>query len=266
MRREGISKNNRMEVGGRLRSFDAVLFDLDGVLTPTATVHAAAWRTTFDALLASVGSDDGADARPFSDDDYGRFVDGRSRVDGVRAFLASRHIDLPEGDPGDSLTLETVQGIGNAKNAVVVELLDREPLEPYSGSVALVNQLRERGIATAVVSASRNCSAVLAAAGIAELFDAQVDGEVAALRGLAGKPAPDTFLAAAEILGTVPEACVVVEDAIAGVVAGRTGGFGLVVGVARGHNRDSLLDAGADLVVSDLSELLDPGPSRGGSK
>ena len=266
MRPEGISKKNTMAVGGRLRSFEAVLFDLDGVLTPTAKVHAAAWRTTFDALLTSVRSDDGADVRPFSDDDYRRFVDGRSRVDGVRAFLASRHIDLPEGETEDSSTLETIHGIGNVKNAAVLELLDSKPIEPYPGSVALVNQLRELGIATAVVSASRNCSAVLAAAGIAELFDAQVDGEVAALRGLAGKPAPDTFLAAAEMLGAVPEACVVVEDAIVGVAAGRAGGFGLVVGVARANSRDGLRDAGADLVVSDLSEMLETDLSPGGSK
>lgn len=218
------------DIGSRLRSFRAVLFDLDGVLTPTAQVHLAAWRATFDELLATVAAGSGSDTRPFSDDDYRRLVDGKSREDGVRAFLASRAVSLPEGDPDDPPTADKVQGIGNRKNAAVLALLEREPLDPYAGSVALVNQLRQRGVSMAVVSASRNCSAVLAAAGLADLFDAQVDGEVAARMGLAGKPSPDTFLAAAEMLGVPPENCVVIEDAIAGVAAGRAGRFGLVVG------------------------------------
>ncbi len=265
MRAEPTLETTRAEASSRLSSFVAVLFDLDGVLTPTAKVHAAAWKATFDALLALVRPGSSADTRPFSDDDYRELVDGRSRLDGVRAFLASRRISVPEGDPGDASTFETVHGIGNRKNAAVLELLSREQLDPYPGSVALVKQLRRRGIATAVVSASRNCSAVLAAAGIADLFDAQVDGEVAARMGLAGKPAPDTFLAAAEMVGVLAGESVVIEDAIAGVSAGRAGGFGLVIGVARANNRDALFEAGADVVVADLDELLVT-KSRGGSK
>lgn len=266
MSAEPTFESNRAETSRRLSSSNAVLCDLDGVLTPTAKVHAAAWKATFDTLLASVRPGSDADTRPFSDDDYRELVDGRSRLDGVRAFLASRQISLPDGNPGDASTFETVHGIGNRKNAAVRDLLSREQLDPYPGSVALVKQLRKRGIATAVVSASRNCSAVLAAAGIADLFDAQVDGEVAARMGLAGKPAPDTFLAAAEMVGVLPGECAVIEDAIAGVSAGRAGGFGLVIGVARADNHDGLFEAGADDVVADLGELLAADSSRGGSK
>ena len=253
-------------IGSRLQPFGAVLLDLDGVLTPTAEVHRAAWRATFDALLATAPPGGQVDTRPFSDDDYRNLVDGKSREDGVRAFLASRHITLAERDPDDSPTAETVQGIGNRKNAAVLALLEDEPLDAYPDSVALVNKLREREIPMAVVSASRNCSAVLAAAGLGGLFDAQVDGEVAARLGLAGKPSPDTFLAAADLLGVTPKDCVVIEDAIAGVAAGRAGRFGLVVGVARSDNEEALREAGADLIVSDLSELLDAGADQVGSR
>jgi beta-phosphoglucomutase family hydrolase len=237
--------------------FDAVLFDLDGVLTDTAAVHARAWKTMFDEFLRDWAKRHGQPFTPFTiDRDYKTYVDGKPRYDGVRSFLLSRGIELREGDSSDSPRTETVRGLGNRKNDLVNQLLDEEGVAPYEGSVRLVEQLRDKGIKRAVVSSSKNCAAVLEAAGISDLFDARVDGVVAAERGLPGKPAPDTFLAAAADLGAPPERAVVVEDAISGVQAGRAGGFGLVIGVDREGDPDALRSNGADVVVSDLGELV----------
>lgn len=231
--------------------YDAALFDLDGVLTPTATVHMAAWAEMFNDYLA------GRDGqRPYTDEDYYAYVDGKPRYDGVRSFLASRGIELPEGEPSDSPEVETVCGLGNRKNDAFNAVLERDGVEPYPGSVRLLDALAAKGARLAVVSSSQNAPAVLAAAGIAERFPVVVDGAVAAAEGLPGKPAPDTFVAAADRLGVTRERSVVLEDAESGVAAGRAGGFGLVVGVDRGAGADTLTARGADVVVDDLEELL----------
>ncbi len=241
----------------RLEHFDAVLFDLDGVITSTAEQHFLAWKQTFDDFLRDRA--DRLDERfePFQRDDYNRHVDGVPRYDGVRNFLASRGVHLEEGAPSDPPEAETVHGLGNRKNDLVNEIIREQGVEPYEGSVALLRQLRRRGIKTALVSSSRNALTVLRAAGIEELFDARVDGEVAAELGLRGKPAPDTFLAAAQRLAVPPERAVVVEDALSGVEAGRDGGFGLVIGVDRVGQAQAQRDHGANLVVSDLAELVE---------
>jgi alpha,alpha-trehalase len=237
--------------------YDAVLFDLDGVLTDTARVHAACWKRMFDAFLERSAERSGEPFRPFDPDgDYRHYVDGKPRYEGVRDFLASRGIELPEGDPADPPGRETLCGLGNRKNELIGEALASEGVEVYQGSVELVRRLRARGLRTAVVSSSKNCAAILAAAGIAELFELRLDGEVAARQDLAGKPAPDTFLRAARLLGVEPARAVVVEDAISGVQAGRAGGFGLVVGVDRHGDAGALRANGADVVVGDLGELL----------
>lgn len=237
--------------------YDAVLFDLDGVLTATASLHAAAWKRMFDTFLSDYGARHGRVADPFDiGTDYRLHVDGKLRYDGVRTFLGSRGIVLPEGEPSDPPEAETVCGLGNRKNRMVHLLLREQGVERYESSVRMVELLRSRGIRTAVVSASRNCSAVLKGAGIAHLFDAQVDGTLAAELSLPGKPSPATFLKAAELLGVEPRRAVVVEDAVSGVQAGRAGGFGLVIGVARHGDEEILRRAGADLVVHDLGALL----------
>jgi alpha,alpha-trehalase len=236
---------------------DAVLFDLDGVLTATARVHAACWKRMFDDFLKRRAERRDESFVPFDIEvDYKRHVDGKPRYDGVSSFLESRDIDLPYGEPSDPVDRDTVCGLGNRKSAMVVHVLNTDGVEPYPGSVALVELLRRRGFKTAVVSSSNNCEAVLEAAGITALFDVRVDGMVADRLGLAGKPAPDTFLAAARELGVEPERAAVVEDAIAGVEAGRDGGFGLVVGVAREGDPGALREHGAHIVVADLGELL----------
>jgi beta-phosphoglucomutase family hydrolase len=233
----------------------ACLFDLDGVLTDTASVHAAAWKATFDDFLAQHASGDAA--RPFDiATDYRQYVDGKPRADGVRSFLASRGITLPEGTPDDPPDADTVHGLGNRKNEMLLHKLRTEGVRVFEGSVRFVRAVREAGLRTAVVSASANTPEVLRAAKIEDLFDTRVDGVVAASRHLAGKPAPDTYLAAAEMLGVEPAAGSVYEDALAGVAAGRAGGFGYVVGVDRVGQADGLRSAGADIVVEDLSELL----------
>jgi beta-phosphoglucomutase family hydrolase len=238
-------------------TLEAWLFDLDGVLTDTASVHDAAWKKTFDELLARrVGA--GASFTPFDPvADYEQFVDGEPRLDGVRSFLSSRHIHLPEGGPDDRPDRETVSGVGRRKNELVLRMLAEGGVAAFPGSVALVRALRTSGRRLAVVSASENCAAVLDAAGITDLFDVRVDGHVTSEHGLAGKPAPDTYLYAARQLGTEPRRAAVVEDAPAGVASGRAGHFGLVVGVSRAATAQELLRSGADLVVSDLAELLD---------
>jgi beta-phosphoglucomutase family hydrolase len=234
-----------------LDHYSAVLFDLDGVLTPTAEVHMRAWDQMFNAFLSARG-----EQRAYTDADYFAHVDGKPRYDGVRDMLATRDIVLPEGSPDDPPDAETVSGLGNRKNAVFASLLETEGVQPYPGSVRLLDRLRERDVPQAVVSSSRNAPAVLEAAGLADRFDVVVDGAVAAAEGLTGKPAPDTFVAAARRLGVAPADAVVMEDAVSGVAAGRAGRFGLVVGVDRGVGEQALLDAGADVVVRDLAELV----------
>jgi alpha,alpha-trehalase len=239
-----------------LEGYSAFLFDLDGVLTATARIHAAAWKRTFDEYLEERSSRTGEDFSPFDEEsDYKHYVDGKLRYEGVDAFLRSRGIELPWGTPSDAPAVETVCGIGNRKNLMVKEAIESEGVEVFESSVRLVRELREAGMKTAVVSASRNCLAVLRKAGIEELFQVRVDGVVAAEEGLAGKPAPDTFLKAAALLGVAPSRAVVVEDAVSGVQAGRNGGFGLVVGVDRRGDPGLLRENGAHLVVSDLGEL-----------
>lgn len=235
----------------------ACLFDLDGVLTRTASVHEAAWKQMFDAYLAQRSERTGEVFAPFELADYLAHVDGRLRHDGVRAFLASRGIHLPEGEVDDPPTAETVHGLGTRKNDLVLELIRRDGVEVYGGSVDYVRACRSAGLRTAVVSASRNCAAVLRSAGIADLFEVRVDGVVAAEMGLRGKPSPETFLVAADLLGVEPPAAAVFEDAVAGVEAGRAGGFGWVVGVDRAGHAGVLRSAGADVVVEDLSELVE---------
>jgi beta-phosphoglucomutase family hydrolase len=236
----------------------ACLFDLDGVLTDTASAHAAAWKRTFDAYLAQRSQRTGEPFRPFElPGDYAAHVDGKLRQDGVRSFLASRGIELPEGSPDDPPEAETVRGLGNRKNELVLGLIRRDGVEVYEGSVRFVEAVRDAGLRRAVVSASRNTREVLAATGLEELFEVRVDGVVAGERGLRGKPAPDTFLAAAEDLGVEPERAAVFEDALAGVEAGRAGAFGWVVGIDRAGHAEALRRHGADVVVPDLSELLE---------
>ena len=238
--------------------FDAVLFDLDGVLTSTAKIHSLRWKTMFDAFLFQQAAATQQPFQPFDiEHDYKQYVDGKTRYDGVRSFLDSRNISLPEGTPTDPSTVDTVCGLGNRKDELVQEMINRCGVEPYAGSVALVRQLRKLGIHTAVVSSSANCEQVLRAAGILELFDVLVDGSIASELKLPGKPEPATFLKAAERLSTKPDRAVVVEDAIAGVQAGRAGRFGLVIGVDREGNDRILRSHGADVVVADLAELVD---------
>ncbi|NUH43577.1 beta-phosphoglucomutase family hydrolase [Streptomyces samsunensis] len=233
----------------------ACLFDLDGVLTRTAVVHAAAWKQMFDEFLRRR---DGAAFRPFdSAHDYDEYVDGRPRADGVRTFLASRGIDLPDGEPDDPPDRDTVYGLGNRKNILVLEKIRKEGVEAYPGSVRFVAAVRAEGLRTAVVSSSANCRDVLIAAGIEDLFEVRIDGVVAAERKLPGKPHPDTFLEAGRELDTGPEAAAVFEDALAGMEAGRSGHFGCVVGVDRVGQADALRAHGADIVVEDLAELLE---------
>jgi beta-phosphoglucomutase family hydrolase len=229
------------------------LFDLDGVITPTAEIHMAAWAEMFDEFLASRGV-----AEPYTDQDYFDHVDGRPRYDGVRGMLASRGITLPEGTSEDPVDQpegdETVAGLGNRKNARVLELIRRDGVAPYPGSVVYLDSLPATA-RLAVVSSSRNAEEVLAGAGLRDRFETVVDGNVAAAESLPGKPAPDTFVHAARLLGAEPAQAVVYEDAVSGVRAGAAGRFGAVVGVDRGAGREALAAAGADLVVGDLQEL-----------
>jgi len=230
----------------------ACLFDLDGVVTKTAVVHAAAWRETFDAFLRER---DGDSFRPFTDADYDEYVDGRPRADGVRTFLASRGIELPDGDPGDPPDARTVHGLGNRKNERLLARIRTDGVAAYDGTLRYLAAVRTRGLRTAIVSSSANCRDVLRSIGAEDLFDVRVDGVVAAERGLPGKPAPDTFLAAAADLGVEPSRAAVFEDALAGMDAGRAGHFGYVVGVDRVGQADALYAHGADRVVADLAEL-----------
>ncbi len=235
----------------------ACLFDLDGVLTQTAKVHSAAWKQMFDDYLRERARRSDEAFVPFDPiREYDQYVDGRPRYDGVRAFLASREVELPQGDPSDTPDTETIDGLGNRKNEIVLRLIREQGVQPYEGSVRYVKAVQAAGLRRAVVSSSTNCRDVLAAAGIQDLFEAIIDGVVAEREHLQGKPAPDTFLAGARTLGVKPAEAVVFEDALAGVEAGRAGRFGFVVGVDRVGQAEALRDHGADLVVDDLAELL----------
>ncbi|MDN5747881.1 MAG: beta-phosphoglucomutase family hydrolase [Pseudonocardia sp.] len=235
----------------------ACLFDLDGVLTDTAGVHAAAWKQMFDDLLRARAERDGTEFVPFDvATDYGPYVDGRPRLDGTRGFLASRGIELPEGGADDPPDAETVTALSTRKNDLVQEKIRTVGVEVYPGSVRYLRAVREAGLATAVVSSSANAGQVLEVADLARYIDHRVDGVTARERGLPGKPAPDTFLAAAADLGVDKARAVVFEDALAGVASGKAGGFGYVVGVDRLDHADKLREQGADIVVQDLGELL----------
>jgi len=236
----------------------AGLFDLDGVLTSTARQHAIAWTRTFDDFLADRAKRSGQPYRAFDPAaDYNSYVDGRARADGVRTFLASRGITLPDGAPDDPPDRQTVYGVGNRKNEVLLRLIREQGVSTYPGSVHYLTVARNAGLRRAVVTASANGAEVMRSAGLADLFEVRVDGIVAAQRSLRGKPAPDTFLAAAADLGVAPAQACVFEDSVAGVRAGRDGGFGFVVGVDRVGHADDLLRHGASTVVGDLSELLE---------
>ena len=232
----------------------ACLFDMDGVLTDTASVHAEAWKRMFDEYLREQL---GPDAEPFDiARDYGLYVDGKPREDGVRDFLASRGMKLPEGRSDDGPETETVHGVGKRKNVLVLKLIEERGVDVYDGSVRFVDTAREAGLRTAVVSSSANTKLILDRAGLSDRFDARVDGVTLATEQIKGKPAPDSFLRAAELLGVAPTAAAVFEDALAGVAAGRAGGFGVTVGVDRHGQPEALREHGADIVVSDLAELL----------
>ena len=233
------------------------LFDLDGVLTKTAVVHAAAWKELFDGYLRERAARTGEPFVPFDPvSDYDEYVDGKPRADGTRSFLAARSIDLPDGSDDDPPGAETVHGLGNRKNEIVLRRIREDGVAAYEGSVRYVHAARDAGLRRAVVSSSANCRDVLVAAGIADLFEVRIDALVAKRDGLRGKPAPDTFLAGARALGLEPAAAAVFEDALAGVAAGQAGRFGYVVGVDRAGQAEALRRHGADIVVNDLTDLL----------
>jgi alpha,alpha-trehalase len=239
----------------RTDRLDAVIFDLDGVITDTASVHRTAWKRMFDQWLAERPAADGENHEPFSDEDYYVYVDGRPRYDGVDSFLDSRGISVPRGEPSDSPMAETTCGLGNRKDQLFVALLRERGAVAFASSVEFLERLRTNRTGTAIISASRNCAAVLDAAGIAQLFDAKVDGVDADELGLAGKPDPAVFLEAARRLGVQPVRAAVVEDALAGVEAGRRGRFGLVIGIDRAGHGEELRERGADVVVDDLGAV-----------
>lgn len=244
-------KQPQPQLLGLPEQITTLLFDLDGVITKTAVVHAAAWKQMFDAFLAA------KDQQPFDiRADYDRYVDGKPRYDGVRSFLGSRGITLPDGDPTDAPDAETVCGLGNRKNELVTELIARDGVEAYPGTIKYLDAARAASLRLAVVSSSANCRAILQSCGLLDDFEEIMDGVVAAERHIKGKPAPDTFIAAAEALGSGVSESVVFEDALAGVAAGRAGGFGFVVGVDRVGQSEQLKEHGADVVVDDLEELI----------
>ena len=235
----------------------ACLFDLDGVLTQTAKVHARAWKETFDAFLKKRAQQASGQFRAFDEvTDYDEYVDGKPREEGVRSFLAARHIPVPEGSESDPPDADTVHGLANRKDALFLELIRSRGVEPYEGSVRYVHAAREARLKLAVVTSSRHCDEVLAAARLQGLFDAKVDGNIAHAKGLTGKPAPDTYLEAARMLEAAAQDSAVYEDALAGVQAGRAGHFGMVIGVDRAGQADALRAHGADIVVNDLADLM----------
>jgi len=247
--------SNRTRLPAALRS---CLFDLDGVLVNTVPSHTAAWKQMFDAFLRERARRDGTTFVPFDPDrDYGQYVDGMKREDGVRTFLASRGITLPEGNADDPPEAETVHGLGNRKNEALHATIEANGVDVYPGSIEFVRAVRADTLSTVVVSSSANARWILSVAEIDDLFDACIDGTYAAEHQVAGKPAPDMFLAGAEAVGAEPSACAVFEDALAGVEAGRAGNFGIVVGVDRKSQADALLAHGADVVVEDLADLLE---------
>jgi beta-phosphoglucomutase family hydrolase len=239
----------------RVAEIDAVVFDMDGVVTDTASVHAAAWKRLFDGYLAERARREGTEFVPFDDEDYIRYVDGKPRYDGVRSFLASRGIVLPEGDLSDPGLEETVIGLGNRKDEYFLASLRDDGVRPYQTTVDFVYRLEAAGIRRAIISASRNMRQVLAGAGLADLFETRVDGIIAENLGIPGKPDPAVFLEAARRLGVTADRAAIVEDALAGARAGRAGGFRLVIGVDRRGEGDALRRAGADVVVTDLAEV-----------
>ncbi len=240
-----------------LLQYGAVLFDLDGVLTSTAKIHASCWKEMFDAYLRVRAQETGQRFTAFDIvHDYKQYVDGKPRYDGVRSFLASRGIRLSEGSPEGPPDWETVCGLGNHKNELVETMIRRSGVDVYPDALLLIRRLQEGGIPLAVVSSSKSCRTVLEAAQITDLFETIIDGTTAQRLQLPGKPAPDTFVKAAEMLGEPPSRAAVIEDAISGVRAGRSGGFGLVVGVCRAGDSAPLLQSGADVVVSDLAQLI----------
>lgn len=236
-----------------LTAYDAVLFDLDGVITPTAEVHMHAWRAMFEELFAQWGVEP-----PYSDDDYFDHLDGKKRYDGVASVLRSRDVELPWGDPSDPAEADTVCGVGNRKNAVFSRILAEEGIRPYPGSMALLDELSAAGTPVAIVSSSKNARDVLTAAGVLDRFPVIMDGVIAEREHLPSKPAPDVFLEGARMLGVDPARAAAVEDAISGVESAAAGGFGLIVGVDRGAGAHALTSAGAHLVVADLAELASP--------
>jgi len=235
--------------------FDAVVFDMDGVVTDTAVVHRRAWQAMFDPFLAALAERTDTVQRPFSEDDYLRYVDGKQRADGVTSFLGSRNVVLPRGSAEDPPGEQTVWALANRKDQTFQHVLTSDGARAFPSTVGLVRDLQDHGLGTAIISASRNCQAILDAAGIGDLFPVRVDGLESARLGLPGKPAPAVFLEAVRRLGAIPRRSVVVEDALAGVQAGRDGEFGLVVGVDRVGQADALREHGADIIVSDLSEV-----------
>lgn len=246
---------NKTEIN--FKALDGVIFDMDGVVTDTASTHAKAWKQLFDEYLQKQASQQNEPFRPFDiDNDYRRYVDGKPRYDGIKSFLESRGISLPYGHDTDSIDQETICGLGNGKNKYLLEQLKKEGVRTYDSSIAFIKWLKELGIKTAIISASRNCEDVLKAGGVRDLFDAKVDGVDSAKLGLKGKPEPDIFLEAASKLGIHPGRAAIVEDSLAGVEAGLRGKFKLVIGVDRTGHGDDLRENGANIVVCDLSELL----------
>jgi len=238
------------------KGFTAIICDLDGVVTDTAEVHSRAWKRLFDDVLKARAEATGSAFVPFTSEDYLAHVDGKPRYDGVRTFLASRGITLPEGTPDDGPELDTVCGLGNRKNLQFNQVIQTEGVTVFTGAVHVIRQLRAEGYRAAVVSSSKNCTTVLQSAGLLDLFEAQVDGVSAGEKGLPGKPAPDTFIEGARMVGATPAQCIMVEDAIVGVQAGRAGAFGLVIGIDRGLGEEALRANGADIVVKDLGDFL----------
>jgi beta-phosphoglucomutase family hydrolase len=236
--------------------FDALIFDLDGVITRTASIHARAWKKLFDQFLAQRAAQTGAPFVPFDSDlDYRRYVDGKPRIAGLLSFLAARHIDVPVGQPGDEAGGDSAHALARRKDRYFSELLTQEGVEGIASTVAFVREARRRGLRLAVASSSHHCAEILKAAGLADLFDARVDGVDIDRLHLIGKPAPDMFVEAAHRLGRPPQRAVVFEDATAGVAAAHAGGFGLVIGIGRGQHASALIDGGADAVIADLGEV-----------
>ncbi|MBD3275795.1 MAG: beta-phosphoglucomutase family hydrolase [Candidatus Marinimicrobia bacterium] len=244
------------EVPSISRDYQGVIFDLDGVITQTAKVHARAWKKMFDQFLEKLAREEDTDYDPLDiETDYPKYIDGIPRYDGVREFLQSRDIELPHGSPSDPPDERTICGLGNRKNELFLETLEEQGAEVYEDTVTMIKKWRDDGLNTAVISSSKNCKPVLETAGLLNLFDARVDGVIAAELDMPGKPEPDIFIEAAGRLGHSPAECVVFEDAIAGVKSASNGGIGLVVGVARKDNDEELLKNGADITVTKLTEL-----------